>query len=289
MSMAIQLVDFDERVRQSALAFWRSRRKAARKQLETGRADQGNRGAVTGGKTLDGFRDMMVEVVRRYGPPGTTVYRDRTQVILPGYFRPTKQWDILVVHEERLLAALELKSLCGPSFGNNANNRCEEALGSACDFRQARSESLFGPGATPFLGYFILVEDAVASRTAVGAMAPHFPNDPVFQGASYQTRMKILCERMMEKQLYTSAAVLVSPDDATGSTTDLSRPTALRTLLSKLAGHLAGEAGALPPRGQIEEDPAPPPPHPSFAAGAAPEGRRGFLEGKLFEPLTGED
>jgi hypothetical protein len=48
-------------------------------------------------------------------------------VTLPGYFRPTKLWDVLVIHDKRLLAAIELKSQVGPSFGNNFNNRTEEA------------------------------------------------------------------------------------------------------------------------------------------------------------------
>jgi len=27
-------------------------------------------------------------------------------VVLPGFFRPTKQWDLLIVFKERLLAAM---------------------------------------------------------------------------------------------------------------------------------------------------------------------------------------
>lgn len=48
---------------------------------------------------------------------------------LPGFFRPTKKWDLLVVREGQLLVALEAKSQTGPSFGNNFNNRTEEAIG----------------------------------------------------------------------------------------------------------------------------------------------------------------
>ena len=41
---------------------------------------------------------------------------------LPGYFRPTKLWDLLVTYKGQLIAAIELKSHVGPSFGNNFNN-----------------------------------------------------------------------------------------------------------------------------------------------------------------------
>ena len=198
-------ISFDLRLRQAVRAFWSSRSSASAKQLAEGRTDQGNRSAVTSGKTLDSLRGMIVDVVKRHGPKGVSIHRDKSMVVLPGFFRPTKQWDLLVVHEGRLLAALELKSLCGPSFGNNANNRCEEALGSAYDFRKAQSEGLFGPGAAPFLGYFILIEDDPGSREAVAARSAHFPTDPVFVGASYQRRMHLMCERMVLQQLYACA------------------------------------------------------------------------------------
>lgn len=237
------LINYDERLRQAVRFFWRSRGEAVRKQQATGKPDQGNRGAVTGGKNLDGFRDMIVDVVHRHAPKGCEVHRGKTMVVLPGFFRPTKQWDLLIVWQNRLLAASELKSLCGPSFGNNANNRCEEALGSGYDFRKAQSEGLFGRGASPFVGYFILVEDSPGSREPVSAKSPHFPTDQVFHASSYQHRMKILCERMVEQQLYSCASVLVAPKDAkTGESSLLSNHTAFRFLLSRFAGHLASEA-----------------------------------------------
>lgn len=206
---------------------------------------------------MDSFRDMIVDMVKRTGPKGVVVHQDKSLVVLPGFFRPTKFWDVLVVHRGRLLVAVELKSLCGPSFGKNANNRCEEALGSAYDFRKAQSEGLFGAGAAPFLGYFILVEDAVGSRKPVNARSPHFATDPRFKGASYQERMQIMCERMIQQQLYASAAVLTAPNDpATGDHRSLSAHTSFRNLLSRLAAHLASEAEASRFDGTLHDDQA---------------------------------
>ena len=71
---------------------------------------------------------------------------------LPGWFRAEKKWDLVIVHEKELLAALEFKSQIGPSFGNNFNNRTEEALGSATDIWAAYREGAFRPSARPFLG-----------------------------------------------------------------------------------------------------------------------------------------
>ena len=62
---------------------------------------------------------------------------------LPGFFRPSKRWDLVVVHKDRFVAAVEFKSQVG-SFGNNLNNRTEEALGNATDLRTAARERAFG-------------------------------------------------------------------------------------------------------------------------------------------------
>ena len=237
-------LNFEDRLRQAIRAFWKGRRTAAAKQQQAGKADQGNRAAVTGGKNLDGFRGMILDVARMRGPKGVEVHFNKSMVVLPGFFRPSKLWDILIIHRGRLLAAFELKSLCGPSFGNNANNRCEEAIGSAHDFRKAQSEGLFGRGAAPFLGYFIFVEDAPASRSPVTTASPHFPADKCFQGASYQTRMRILCERMVENQLYSAASVLVAAPDGDGSYRNLSGTTSLLSMLARVEGYLTGESSA---------------------------------------------
>src|SRR5439155_1900592 len=64
----------------------------------------------------------------------------RSKRELPGYFRATKDWDLVAVHQNHLVAAIEFKSQRGPSFGNNVNIRVEAALGNATvlwtDFRE---------------------------------------------------------------------------------------------------------------------------------------------------------
>jgi hypothetical protein len=37
---------------------------------------------------------------------------------LPGYFRATKKWDLVVVSEKQLVLAMEFKSQAGRSTGN---------------------------------------------------------------------------------------------------------------------------------------------------------------------------
>jgi hypothetical protein len=71
-----------------------------------------------------------------------------------------------VIHKGELIAAIELKSQVG-SFGSNFNNRTEEAIGTAHDFWTAYREETFGKQPRPFVGWLMLVEDALESRCAV--------------------------------------------------------------------------------------------------------------------------
>lgn len=86
------------------------------------------------------------------------------------------------------MAAVEFKSQVGPSFGNNFNNRTEEALGTAVDFWKVFREGGFGDSPAPFAGWMIFVEDAPQSRSLARDKSPHFPVFPEFQGVSYADR-----------------------------------------------------------------------------------------------------
>ncbi|MXV96971.1 MAG: restriction endonuclease [Gemmatimonadetes bacterium] len=242
--MALDLADYDRRARDAVRVFWRSRAQAREKQAHTGLPDQGERGSVTGGKNMDGFIDLVVDLVKANGLPHASIHRKVSLLTLPGYFRPTKRWDLLVFDENHLVAAIELKSQVGPSFGNNFNNRAEEAVGSAADLWTAYREGAFGDQARPFVGWLTLVEDAPASRRPVRCETPHFPVFPVFEGASYLKRYDLLCRRLVRERLYTTAAVISSPRSAagTGEYERQSEMTGLRTFVRSLAGHIAAEA-----------------------------------------------
>ncbi len=225
------------------MAFWGNRAKAKQKQIEAGAVDQGDRGGVTAGKNMDGFIALIIDLVKANGLSHASIYTNRALVTLPGYFRPTKLWDLLVLNEGRLIAAIELKSQVG-SFGNNFNNRTEEAIGTAHDLWTAYREKAFGKQSRPFVGWLMLVEDAPASRKPVRDKSPHFPISPEFQGASYLKRYDLLCQRLVQEQLYTTASVITSPRSAvtSGKYCDLSKMTSLEAFVTSFAGHIATEA-----------------------------------------------
>jgi hypothetical protein len=242
--MPIDLANYDQQAREAVKAFWGNRDAARRKQIEAGRVDQGERAAVTGGQNMDGFIALVLDLVERNGLVNAVVRRNRSTLTLPGFFRPTKLWDLLVFNESRLVAALEFKSHVGPSFGNNFNNRAEEAIGTSVDFQTAYREGAFGEIPRPFVGWLILVEDAPGSRIPVRDAAPNFPVLPDFQGASYMERYNILGKKLVQEQLYTTATVLASTRTAidSGEYSTCSEITNLTTFVTSFGGHIAAEA-----------------------------------------------
>ncbi len=127
--------DIEQQIQNSIQHFWKLR-------LDKGTTSQeGGRGAVIAGKNMDGFTNIIKNIVDHCGlPEESVIIGGKSKLTIPGYFRPTKMWDSLVVYKGRLIAAFELKSQVG-SFGNNFNNRTEESIGSATDFWTAHREN----------------------------------------------------------------------------------------------------------------------------------------------------
>ena len=242
--MNIDLADYKRKANEAIKAFWRKREAARRKQSENGRSDQGERAGVTAGKNMDGFLWLVKDIVHRNGLGHAEICLERRVLTLPGYFRPTKLWDMLVLSQGRLIAAVEFKSQVGPSFGNNFNNRAEEAIGNAVDLWTAFREGALGESAQPFIGWLMLLEDCERSRLPIRDAEPHFPIFPEFNGTSYADRYALLCRKLMRERLYTATSVLLTPRSAidTGGYSEISKHTGLKSFVTTLAGHIAVEA-----------------------------------------------
>lgn len=190
---------------------------------------------------MDGFVQLMEAVVLANGLPQVSIFLSASLLVLPGFFRPTKRWDLLVAHQGQLIAALELKSHVGPAF-RNFNNRCEEVLGTATDLWTVFREGAFRESPRPFVGYLTLVEDAPAVHSSVPETSPHFPIFPEFVDASYAQRYELLCRKLVQERLYDAAVLLLSTREAglrNGDYRELSDTTGLQRLVAGLAGHVA--------------------------------------------------
>lgn len=157
---------------------------------------------------MNGFINLVRDLLCESGLPKTHVYCEKS-VELPGWYRPEKKWDLLVVSNGKLVAGIEFKSQVG-SFGNNYNNRTEEAIGSATDIWAAYREGAFKPSVRPWLGYLMLLEEAPASLGQVRAREPHFKVFPEFKEASYAKRYEILLMKLVREPLYDAACFLMS-------------------------------------------------------------------------------
>ncbi|MGH3735267.1 MAG: PaeR7I family type II restriction endonuclease [Micromonosporaceae bacterium] len=204
--MTVSRRDFEDAV----AAYWGAKRNQNELSAIRNRVGAGTAGSVRGGKHFDGIAALLAKFFLDAGYPPEAIRITRRQGLeLPGYYRPQKQWDVVVVYENTLVAAFELKALGGPSFGNNYNNRVEEALGSAVDLRRAALADTF-PGEKPWLGYFFIMEDAAESRTPVRTAKGAMPVDQIWKGKSYQDRFAIFCERLMAEGLYDAVCYVAS-------------------------------------------------------------------------------
>jgi len=204
--------------------------------------DQGRRAEVTGGKQLDGFLWVVEKILKEAGIADAEVFTGQIDSYLPGYFRPTKRWDLLAIADKSLLACIEVKSHAGPSYGNNFNNRIEEAVGNAHDFWRAYKEGAFKTPMKPLLGYLMLLEDDEASTRSVGVNEPHYKVLPEFRDASYAKRYQIFCEKAFREGLYDATAFLMS-NKAGGLKGEFIEPSA-ELSFRKLAAAIYGRAVA---------------------------------------------
>jgi hypothetical protein len=230
-------LDINKRLRKAVQSYWDARAKNKEKQIEGGKIDAGTRGEVTGGSQMGAMEVLIADILCGAGLKKLDV-RTRTSLELPGYYRAEKKWDLIVVSEGQLVTAMEFKSQVGPSFGNNFNNRCEEAIGSATDVWVAYREGRFGLASAPFLGYFFLLEDCAKVQRTVRNKEPYFKVDPVFETASYSKRYELLCRRLVLERVYSSACLVMATNAANTKVTQPAEDLSFQRFVAALRGHV---------------------------------------------------
>ncbi|MBV9227096.1 MAG: hypothetical protein JOY85_23925 [Acidobacteriaceae bacterium] len=251
------MLDIDKRLREAVQSYWDARRQNKEKQVKSGKIDAGTRGEVTGGTQMGALEVLVADILCDTGLKRLDV-RMRTALELPGYFRATKKWDLIVVSEGQLVLAMEFKSQAGKSIGNNVNNRSEEAVGSAKDVWTAYREGRFGTSPTPFLGYFFLLEDRENVKTPVANKEPFFPVDPEFRGEAFQgkkgavrykgvtysKRYELLCRRLVLERLYTSACFLMATNSRETQIAEPAEDLTFHRLAAAVRGHAVSFLGS---------------------------------------------
>ena len=251
-------LDINKRLQDAVQSYWDARAKNREKQVKSGKIDAGTRGEVTGGTQMGALEILVADILCGAGLQRLDV-RTRTALELPGYFRATKKWDLIVVSEGKLVLAMEFKSQARKSIGNNVNNRAEEAVGSAKDIWTAYREGRFGKSPAPFLGYFFLLEDRHNVKVPVRNKEPYFAVDPVFRGESrgakkgveryrgvaYSIRYELLCRRLVLERLYNSACFLMATNSSNSRITQPADDLTFQQLAAALTGHAISFLGSV--------------------------------------------
>lgn len=236
-------LDIDKRLQQAVQSYWDARSKNKEKQVEGGKIDAGTRGEVTGGTQMGAMEVLVADILAEAGLEKLDV-KTRTALELPGYYRSEKKWDLIVVSNGQLVTAMEFKSQVGPSFGNNFNNRSEEAIGSATDIWVAYREGRFGKTAAPFLGYFFLLEDCDRVKTPVRNKEPYFKVDPAFDKASYSKRYELLSRRLVLERVYNAACLVMATNSPNTQITQPAEDLNFDRFVAALRGHVVTFLGS---------------------------------------------
>lgn len=206
------MIDVEQELGKAVRHYWKTRSSQHLRQgAASGTKDAGNRAAVTGGKHAYGFVKLIAAIVHGAGLRKVAIHtNEKRSQTLPGFFRPTKEWDLVVVSGSDLVAAVEVKSQVG-SFGNNFNNRVEEALGNATDLWSAYGKGVFEPSQKPWLGYLFMLEEHEKSlRPTRRINLKPFKVDEAFQQLSYAKRYELVCERLVRERFYDAACFFTS-------------------------------------------------------------------------------
>jgi hypothetical protein len=194
---------------------------------------------------MNGFIRLVRDILFENGIKlGEIQHQHRMEI--PGWYRAEKKWDLLVIAESRLVAGIEFKSQIGPSFGNNFNNRAEEAIGNATDLWAAYREGAFKPSQRPWLGYLMLLEQCPASTKAVRSWEPYFRVFPEFEGASYMRRYETLLTKLVRERLYDAACFLTSDtkEGAKGAYCEPSLELGFQNFIQSLVARAVAIAGS---------------------------------------------
>lgn len=193
---------------------------------------------------LDGFGLLLTDLIRDNGlEDARIIWGSCDEASLPGYYAPTITWDLLVLRNERLIAAVKLNIRLASS-DLCMDDVADKAVWSAKNLWAAWRSGTFGDSSRPFVGWLTLVEDSPETAGPFRDRSEHFAVRPEFQGASYIERYNLLCKKLVQEQLYTSTAVLTSQRTAakTGKFSDVSEMTSLKNFVTSFAGHIAAEA-----------------------------------------------
>ncbi len=177
-------------------------------------------GAGPSADPMKAFKHLAYDMVVEAGLPGFSVSANQSlDRYLPAFFRAEKPWDLVVAHQQSLVAVLEFKYLTGPHYASGYQALVDQLVGGTEDFWQACEEGAFGTKTTPWLGCLFLLEDHPDTQSPVELLTRDFDVFPDFRGSSYAKRHQLLFSKLRWKNRLAAGCLLVSPRGNTGTYT----------------------------------------------------------------------
>ena len=246
--MPIVLPPFEDRLRKAVAHYWRAL--AAQSSKQKAGMDHGRRSAVTGGKQMDGFCELVDWVLRENGLGEASIYV-RSDLELPGFFRPTKEWDMLVVHEGRTVAAIEFTSQRMPPLASDTNTRIEETIGMAEGMWTAfRREANGRTRPRPWLGWVMFLEDRAVAKRPASQANTSIKASPDLSTDSCARWYEQILQKFAQERLYDAVALLTSPGKGGrhGSLIQPAEDLTIKRLLASLLGWVGGSLAEVKPQ-----------------------------------------
>ena len=204
--------DYEEAFAAAIQHFWMIKNDQQAAAILAGRSDGGTSGSVRAGKHMSPFELLIRQVVEDAGIEPDPAPSDK--LYLPGFYRETKSWDVVLQYQGHALAIVEAKSQ-GSSLAKNFNNRVEEAIGQAADVWKSHERGLLISGLRPWVGYLMIVEETTKTtdpKHLLGgkAVPAGMKVDPLFDGMSYAERYATAFKRLDQERMLDATCVAIT-------------------------------------------------------------------------------
>lgn len=188
--------------------WWKAKNAAVAKLAADGKSD-------TGAQARDArhMQSIAAFVQQMFIDAGLPEHEVTIDSVVPGYFRRSKNWDVVAMHKGHLVGVVELKSQAS-SPGNNANNRIEEAIGSSVDAKTVQEMTKAFGTLGVWSAWCMTFNRDCESGVPIKPVPPRQLRvpaiDPAFQDMTYATQYATAIERFISQKVYDAGWMVVT-------------------------------------------------------------------------------
>lgn len=188
-----------ELVKEAARFYWTARERRMQEAIRGDASTHGISAIRTGGR-FDDLVTALIGALTEHGIDQSWIRVGRAAEFPGSYGLGRSAWDVAIFRDDIPLAAITIKTLGGPGYGNNFNNRIQELTSNAFAVRQHDGQSI--ERFRPYLGIFFLLEEGKGANTPLripqgisykerlGETFAQFHSDGLYDGVAYVSASK---------------------------------------------------------------------------------------------------